>query len=318
SYNFSRPPLPLRRVPFLSTRSAFISYVRRRGEPDGGQTDSAQSVSNGNPVPNGNVLDTSLANTTDSELSDGYTTQQILLKSDHLAKGLGYSSLRGTIKVSRPGGGGESDAAFTPSPPVTIQNVDQNVSLALAHQTRIKNLYTNNGNVHGGMAGAMNGGVHGPAVSAIGTGGYTLQDTLRDGVHHHPNPSHHRRPDSSSSASSATDWEGSGHATVLRRAAHQGHHLPPLPPPRQTLPMVESLRPLAPLAPVYNNINGAVGPAVGPAGKSSIQNGGQKSLSVLESTSSDSEFERSFDLPAGSSNAASISSKLTSLAHSLQ
>ncbi|XP_053669314.1 tetratricopeptide repeat protein 28 [Anopheles marshallii] len=320
SYNFSRPPLPLRRVPFLSTRSAFISYVRRRGEPDGGQTDSAQSVPNGNGVPNGNVLDTSLANTTDSELSDGYTTQQILLKSDHLAKGLGYSSLRGTIKVSRPGGGGESDAAFTPSPPVTIQNVDQNVSLALAHQTRIKNLYTNNGTVHG-VAGALNG-VHGPATATGmvmgGAGSYTLPDTLRDGVHHHPNPGHHRRPDSSSSASSATDWEGSGHATVLRRAAHQGHHLPPLPPPRQTLPMVESLRPLAPLAPVYNNINGAVGPA-GPAGKSSVPNGGQKSLSVLESTSSDSEFERSFDLPgSGASNAASISSKLTSLAHSLQ
>uniref|UniRef100_A0A182NRB1 TPR_REGION domain-containing protein n=1 Tax=Anopheles dirus TaxID=7168 RepID=A0A182NRB1_9DIPT len=311
SYNFSRPPLPLRRVPFLSTRSAFISYVRRRGEPDGGQTDTAQSATNGgNALPNGSVLDTSLANTTDSELSDGYTTQQILLKSDHLAKGLGYSSLRGTIKVSRPGGGGESDAAFTPSPPVTIQNVDQNVSLALAHQTRIKNLYTNNGSLHG-VTGAMNG-AHGPTAPS-----YSLQDTLRDGVHHHPNPSHHRRPDSSSSASSATDWEGSGHATVLRRAAHQGHHLPPLPPPRQTLPMVESLRPLAPLAPVYNNINGAVVPT-GAGGKGSVPNGGQKSLSVLESTSSDSEFERSFDLPAGSSNAASISSKLTSLAHSLQ
>uniref|UniRef100_A0A182P3U2 Uncharacterized protein n=1 Tax=Anopheles epiroticus TaxID=199890 RepID=A0A182P3U2_9DIPT len=325
SYNFSRPPLPLRRVPFLSTRSAFISYVRRRGEPDGGQTDTtAQSVSvaNGAAATTANVLDTSLANTTDSELSDGYTTQQILLKSDHLAKGLGYSSLRGTIKVSRPGGGGESDAAFTPSPPVTIQNVDQNVSLALAHQTRIKNLYTNNGNngsLHGGAAATMNGSA--TSVTGMAAGGYTLQDTLRDGVHHHPNPSHHhRRPDSSSSASSATDWEGSGHATVLRRAAHQGgHHLPPLPPPRQTLPMVESLRPLAPLAPVYNNINGAVGPSsVGPGGKSSIPNGGQKSLSVLESTSSDSEFERSFDLPGSSSNAASISSKLTSLAHSLQ
>nr|XP_049462580.1 tetratricopeptide repeat protein 28 isoform X2 [Anopheles coluzzii] len=316
SYNFSRPPLPLRRVPFLSTRSAFISYVRRRGEPDGGQTDSAQTA----PAANGPALDTSLANTTDSELSDGYTTQQILLKSDHLAKGLGYSSLRGTIKVSRPGGGGESDAAFTPSPPVTIQTVDQNVSLALAHQTRIKNLYTNNGN--GLLHGTMNGG-HGQTAAPSGlASGYA---GLPDGVHHHPNPvHHHRRPDSSSSASSATDWEGSGHATVLRRAAgHQGHHLPPLPPPRQTLPMVESLRPLAPLAPVYNNINGAVGPSSvgGVVGVAGGKSGGQKSLSVLESTSSDSEFERSFDLPPGGpgpSNAASISSKLTSLAHSLQ
>uniref|UniRef100_A0A8W7PRL9 CHAT domain-containing protein n=1 Tax=Anopheles coluzzii TaxID=1518534 RepID=A0A8W7PRL9_ANOCL len=268
----------------LASLGAFISYVRRRGEPDGGQTDSAQTA----PSANGPPLDTSLANTTDSELSDGYTTQQILLKSDHLAKGLGYSSLRGTIKVSRPGGGGESDAAFTPSPPVTIQTVDQNVSLALAHQTRIKNLYTNNGN--GLLHGTMNGG-HGPTAAPSGlASGYA---GLPDGVHHHPNPvHHHRRPDSSSSASSATDWEGSGHATVLRRAAgHQGHHLPPLPPPRQTLPMVESLRPLAPLAPVYNNINGAVGPSS--VGAASGKSGGQKSLSVLESTSSDSEFERS-------------------------
>lgn len=31
------------------------------------------------------------------------------------------------------------------------------------------------------------------------------------------NSSYHRRPDSSSSASSITDWEGSGHSTVLRR-----------------------------------------------------------------------------------------------------
>ncbi|XP_055633248.1 tetratricopeptide repeat protein 28 isoform X2 [Toxorhynchites rutilus septentrionalis] len=291
NYIFPRPPLPFRRVPFLSSRSAFISYVRRRGEPDGGQTEASGQVPAGNQQaqaqsqpsngPSSN-LDSSLANTTDSELSDGYTTQQILMKSDHLAKGLGYSSLRGTIKVSRPGGGGESDAAFTPSPPVTIQNVDPNVSLALAHQTRIRNLYTNNG------------------ISSYG------QDMTRDG-HHHQNPNM-RRPDSSSSASSATDWEGSGHATVLRRA-NQGHHnLPPLPPPRQTLPMVDSLRPLAPLAPVYNNING---------GAVSKTQTGTKGLNVLESTSSDSDFERSFDLPS-TSNSGTISSKLTSLAHSLQ
>ncbi|XP_055605739.1 tetratricopeptide repeat protein 28-like, partial [Uranotaenia lowii] len=290
SYNFPRPPLPFRRVPFLSTRSAFISYVRRRGEPDGGQTEASGQVPHGGQqaqaqaqTANGqsNNLDSSLANTTDSELSDGYTTQQILMKSDHLAKGLGYSSLRGTIKVSRPGGGGESDAAFTPSPPVTLQHVDPNVSLALAHQTRIRNLYTNNG-------------IH----AAYG------HDPAREG-HHHQNPNH-RRPDSSSSASSATDWEGSGHATVLRRANQQ---LPPLPPPRQTLPMVDSLRPLAPLAPVYNNVNG-----VPTGGKSQLNS---KPLNVLESTSSDSEFERGFDLPS-TSNAVSISSKLNSLAHTLQ
>ncbi|KAL1398385.1 hypothetical protein pipiens_009012 [Culex pipiens pipiens] len=274
SYNFPRPPLPFRRVPFLSTRSAFISYVRRRGEPDGGQTEVPMGTQQAQAQ-----QDSSLANTTDSELSDGYTTQQILMKSDHLAKGLGYSSLRGTIKVSRPGGGGESDAAFTPSPPVTLQTVvDPNVSLALAHQTRIRNLYTNNG------------------VSSYG------HETVREGG------VNLRRPDSSSSASSATDWEGSGHATVLRRA-NQGHpNLPPLPPPRQTLPMVDSLRPLAPLAPVYNNITGGSGSTVGKV---------PQTKSVLESTSSDSEFERSFDLPSGS-NAGSISSKLTSLAHSIQ
>lgn len=45
----------------------------------------------------------------------------------------------------RPGGGGESDAAFTPSPPVVLQPPDAHahgVALSLAHQTRIRSMYT--------------------------------------------------------------------------------------------------------------------------------------------------------------------------------
>ncbi|XP_054281377.1 tetratricopeptide repeat protein 28 [Macrosteles quadrilineatus] len=103
--------------------------------------------------------------------------------------------------VSRPGGGGESDAAFTPSPPVGIAG-DQSLTLTLAHQTRIRSLYSSVQDVS-------------PVVSDGNTQGHQ----------------HQRRPDSSSSASSATDWEGNGHATVLRRAAAVPHPLPPLPPP---------------------------------------------------------------------------------------
>ncbi|XP_034489801.1 tetratricopeptide repeat protein 28 [Drosophila innubila] len=182
--NSTQSPLP------LHPRSAFISYVRRRGEPDGG-----------------GGLDSSLANTTDSEhsLSDGYATQA---GSGQAAPRLGYASLRGPVRVSRPGGGGESDAAFTPSPPVT----DPSLSLALAHQTRIRCLYAQPGTATGGSSAA-------------------------------PPTSNNRRPDSSSSASSTTtDWEGSGHATVLRRGAaagaqqqlqqQQAQQQPPLPPPR--------------------------------------------------------------------------------------
>lgn len=90
--------------------------------------------------------------------------------------------------LSRPGGG-ESDAAFTPSPPIVLQNQNDsgsgsgsgsgNMALSLAHQTRIRNLYSQDG---------------------------------REGKE--------KRPDSSSSASSATDWD-SGHATVLRRQTQQ-------------------------------------------------------------------------------------------------
>ncbi|XP_034111892.1 tetratricopeptide repeat protein 28 [Drosophila albomicans] len=200
--NATQSPLP------LHPRSAFISYVRRRGEPDGG-----------------GGLDSSLANTTDSEhsLSDGYATQPGTGSNTHqTGPRLGYASLRGPVRVSRPGGGGESDAAFTPSPPVT----DPSLSLALAHQTRIRCLY------------AQPGGSSTAATAATAA-----------------RATSNRRPDSSSSASSTTtDWEGSGHATVLRRGAAAGaqqqqqqqlqqqqqqqlqqaaqQQQPPLPPPR--------------------------------------------------------------------------------------
>ncbi|XP_013103199.2 tetratricopeptide repeat protein 28 [Stomoxys calcitrans] len=248
----SLPPLPINRSRLISTGSgAFISYVRRRGEPDGGRTDNetmptaSAACSSSTIYP---ILDqSSLNNTTDSELSDGYISQSHITKTSTCR--LPSSTLRGPVRVSRPGGGGESDAAFTPSPPVTTQTqVDPNVSLALAHQTRIRNLYS------GSTMGYLGDSVI-PEISAV------------------PNTVG-RRPDSSSSASSTTDWEGSGHATVLRR----GGHMPPLPPPRQNMPLVDSLRPLAPMAPVYNNLN---------ANMASTAAGAN-----ADSNSSESEFER--------------------------
>lgn len=231
-------PLPMVRGSLLSGGGAFISYVRRRGEPDGGRTDAEPAT-----LTAASNIDSSLANTTDSDLSDGYTAQT-LNKFENKPK-MSYSSLRAPIKVGRPGGGNESDAAFTPSPPITIQSIDSNVSMALAHQTRIRNLYS--------------------ATSMVNDGGTGEMQMLNS-----------RRPDSSSSASSATDWEGSGHATVLRRANQASHLMPPLPPPRQTtMPLVDSLRPLAPLAPAYMK---------------------SKMASNMESTSSDSEFERGLDM----------------------
>lgn len=71
----------------VTTASAFTSYVRRRGEPDG-----SNSVTK--PVK----------------------------------------------KLARPGGG-ESDAAFTPSPPVVVQTENRAMAMSLAHQTRIRSLY---------------------------------------------------------------------------------------------------------------------------------------------------------------------------------
>lgn len=79
---------------------------------------------------------------------------------------------------------------------------------------------------------------------------------------------HHRRPDSSSSASSATDWEGNGHSTVLRRVGNvaANHPLPPLPPlpttrqpPPPPPPMVDPLHPLTPL--MYNSALGFDSPS---------------------------------------------------------
>ncbi|XP_074042834.1 tetratricopeptide repeat protein 28 [Leptinotarsa decemlineata] len=53
------------------------------------------------------------------------------------------SKLRRSATLARPGGG-ESDAAFTPSPPVVLQPENQNIALSLAHQTRIRHLYAQN------------------------------------------------------------------------------------------------------------------------------------------------------------------------------
>lgn len=219
--SLSRPPLPFRRA-LISSGGAFTSYVRRRGEPDGGRTEAELKMP---------AFDTRQTNTTDSENSDGYMSQT-LNKFEPKPK-MGFSSLR-PVKVSRPGGGGESDAAFTPSPPVAV---DSSVSLALAHQTRIRTLYSSSSTDNG---------------------------LRRDGQ-----PQNSRRPDSSSSTSSTTDWEGqSGHATVLRRA-NQSQHMP-------QLPLIDNLRPA--MGPVYNNLG--------------LVNG-----NGIESTSSDSEFEKGFDLP---------------------
>lgn len=244
-----RPPLPTHRAPLLGRGSAFISYVRKRGEPDGGRVE-PPNISQ--PMLNGIDTTTSLNNMTDSEFSDGYSSQT-MNKFEPKPK-MGYSSLRTPIKVGRPGGGGESDAAFTPSPPVTLQSIDSNVSLALAHQTRIRNLYS--------AANSLNDGHMG--------------DMQLSGC---------QRPDSSSSASSTNEWDGSGHATVLRRAQHHQSQqiLPPMPPPRHNLPLVDSLRPLAPSAPVYHNPKKMPPP---------INTSSIICTTAIESTSSDSEFDR--------------------------
>lgn len=216
--NFPRPLAAPRRMT-TSTRSAFISYQKRRGEPDGGH----EEVSSILPP----KLQPTFENT-DSELSDGYATQKMLAKYSDL----NYGGIRGNPKICRPGGGGESDANFTPSP------IDNNVSMALAHQTRIRNLYTN-------ISEATN-----------------IVPMSKSGS---------RRPDSSSSASSAAEWD-SGHATVLRRGNNPSSSTTlPMPSTRQYLPIVDNLRPTAP---VYNNLM--------------MQSGLKKSM-MIESTSSDSE-----------------------------
>lgn len=216
--NFPRPLAAPRRMT-TSSRSAFISYQKRRGEPDGGHEE-VSAIQQPKPQP--------IFENTDSELSDGYATQKMLAKYSDL----NYGGIRGNPKICRPGGGGESDATFTPSP------IDTNVSMALAHQTRIRNLYTN----------------------------------ISEATNTIPIPkSGSRRPDSSSSASSAAEWD-SGHATVLRRGNHPAVSTTlPMPSTRQHLPIVDNLRPTAP---VYNNLM--------------MQSGLKKSL-MMESTSSDSE-----------------------------
>lgn len=230
-----RPLIPSHR-PLMGAGSAFTSYVRKRGEPDGGRETNA---------PISSIL-TNIELNTDSDISDGYSTQ-IVNRFETKPNKINYTNLRAPIKVcARPGGGGESDAAFTPSPPITLQHIDNNVSMALAHQTRIRNLYS-----------ASN----------------TMTTQSND-----PHIPSQRPDDSSSSASSTNDWDGSGHATVLRRTQqNQPNGLPPMPPPRQMLPLVESLRPQAPS--IYNNLNG--------------KNNGNNN--AIESTSSDSEFERVYE-----------------------
>lgn len=218
--NFPRPLAAPRKMT-TSSRSAFTSYQKRRGEPDGGHEEVSTAQA---PKPQPTFENT------DSELSDGYATQKMLAKYSDL----GYGGIRGNPKICRPGGGRESDATFTPSP------IDNNVSMALAHQTKIRNLYTN-------ISEATSANV---PVNKTGS----------------------RRPDSSSSASSAAEqnWD-SGHATVLRRANNGNATTLPMPATRQLLPIVDNLRPTAP---VYNNLM--------------MQCGLKKSL-MMESTSSDSE-----------------------------
>ncbi|XP_050503121.1 tetratricopeptide repeat protein 28 isoform X2 [Diabrotica virgifera virgifera] len=53
------------------------------------------------------------------------------------------NKVRKNMALARPGGG-ESDAAFTPSPPVVLQSESQNMALTLAHQSRIRHLYSQN------------------------------------------------------------------------------------------------------------------------------------------------------------------------------
>lgn len=88
---------------------------------------------------------------------------------------------------SQNGGGGESDAAFTPSPPTPVSSFE-GVGLTLPHhQARIRNLYP----VVQSSANVQENNNKLPALATTSQLNY---------------PQH--RPDSSSSASSATDWEG--------------------------------------------------------------------------------------------------------------
>jgi len=67
--------------------------------------------------------------------------------------------------VGRPGGGGESDAAFTPSPPVVAPDTSPCVAtLTLAHQTRIRTLYSGAGD---GSSPPTENGVPGQVVPPL-------------------------------------------------------------------------------------------------------------------------------------------------------
>jgi hypothetical protein len=67
--------------------------------------------------------------------------------------------------VGRPGGGGESDAAFTPSPPVVAADPSPCVAtLTLAHQTRIRTLYSGTGD---GSSPPTDSGVAGQVVPPL-------------------------------------------------------------------------------------------------------------------------------------------------------
>ena len=212
-------PRPLPPPGHRSTVTAFTSYVRRRGEPDG-------------------------RTATSGEYAITAPAKSIISSPS--------SSNNGRLLIGRPGGGGESDAAFTPSPPVGTHNNSSSAdltscvaTLTLAHQNRIRTLYSNHNDGSSPIGDAVGGSSVPLAVSY-----------------------HHRRPDSSSSASSATDWEGNGHSTVLRRVGNMAgnHPLPPLPPlptarqpPPPPPPMVDSLHPLPPL--LYNSTIGFDSPS---------------------------------------------------------
>ncbi|XP_057668084.1 tetratricopeptide repeat protein 28 isoform X2 [Diorhabda carinulata] len=101
-----RLPLGLSRTVLPSKRlggGAFTSYVRRRGEPDGRTA---------NPTDGKSTLD---------------------------------NKSRKNLTLPRPTGE-DSDIAFTPSPPVVLQVIyksdNQNMALTLAHQSRIRHLYS--------------------------------------------------------------------------------------------------------------------------------------------------------------------------------
>nr|XP_022903703.1 tetratricopeptide repeat protein 28 [Onthophagus taurus] len=79
------------------------------------------------------------------------------------------------VILARPGGG-ESDAAFTPSPPVALHGENQSIAMSLVHQSRIRNLYSQD-NV-------------------------LVKDNLR--------------PDSSSSTSSVNEWENGHNTVLRR------------------------------------------------------------------------------------------------------